>query len=74
MFVLSVFIRVHPWPTEVFRMTDLTGKLVEVGTAETLYTGKLVEINENEVHLESESGWLVIPIERVAFVREKEVD
>lgn len=55
-------------------MTDLIGKLVEVGTTETLYAGKLVEINESEVHLESESGWLVIPIERIAFVREKQAD
>lgn len=55
-------------------MTDLIGKIVEVGTVETLYTGKLIEINENEVHLETDSGWLVIPIERIAFVREKEMD
>lgn len=55
-------------------MIDLIGKIVEVGTVETLYIGKLIEINENEVHLETESGWLVIPIERVAFVREKEAD
>ena len=55
-------------------MQDLVGKIVEVGTVETLYYGKLVEINEDEVHLETESGWLVIPIERVAFVREKDAD
>jgi len=53
---------------------DLIGKIVEVGTVETLYYGKLIEINEDEVHLETESGWLVISIERVAFVREKEED
>jgi hypothetical protein len=51
---------------------DLIGKIVEVGTAETLYVGKLIEINDNEVHLETDSGWLVIPNERIAFVREKE--
>ncbi len=55
-------------------MIDLFGKIVEVGTVETVYYGKLVEINENEVHLETESGWLVIPVERVAYVREKEAD
>ena len=55
-------------------MLDLIGKIVEVGTVETLYYGKLIEINEDEVHLETESGWLVISIERVAFVREKEED
>lgn len=55
-------------------MTDLIGKIVEVVTAETLYVGKLIEINDNEVHLETDSGWLVIPNERIAFVREKEMD
>ena len=55
-------------------MIDLIGKIVEVGTVETLYIGKLIEINENEVHLETESGWLVVPVDRVAFVREKESD
>jgi hypothetical protein len=53
---------------------DLIGKIVEVGTVETLYYGKLIEINENEVHLETESGWIVVPLDRVAFVREKEKD
>ena len=53
-------------------MIDLIGKIVEVGTVETLYVGTLIETNENEVHLETESGWLVIPNERIAFVREKE--
>ena len=55
-------------------MIDLIGKIVEVGTVETLYVGKLIEINENEVHLQTESGWLVILNERIAFVREKETD
>lgn len=55
-------------------MIDLIGKIVEVGTVETLYYGKLIEINENEVHLETESGWLVVPMDRVAFVREREAD
>ena len=55
-------------------MTDLIGKRVEVGTVETIYFGTLVEINENELHLEAESGWLVIPIGRIAYVREREAD
>lgn len=70
----SCIIQVYQGKSEVRCVIDLIGKIVEVGTAETLYLGKLVEINENEVHLESEAGWLVIPIERVAFVREKEAD
>ena len=55
-------------------MFNLIGKIVEVGTVETVYFGKLVEINENEVHLETESGWLVIPVDRIAFLREKDTD
>jgi hypothetical protein len=55
-------------------MTDLIGMLVEVSTGETIYEGKLVEINENEIHIESDSGWVVIPMERVAYVRKKSED
>jgi hypothetical protein len=51
---------------------DLIGKLVIVETAETMYTGKLIEVGEDEVHLESELGWVVIPMERVTSIREKD--
>jgi hypothetical protein len=53
-------------------MNDLIGKLVFVETQETTYSGKLVEIGEEEVYLESEQGWIVIPVERVASIREKD--
>jgi ribosome maturation factor RimP len=53
-------------------MMELIGKTVEVGTVETVYIGKLIEVNDEEVYLESESGWIVIPVDRVAYVREKE--
>ncbi len=49
---------------------DLIGKIVEVVTSETIYTGRLVEISDEEVHLESESGWVTVPIGRVALIRE----
>jgi hypothetical protein len=52
-------------------MRDLIGKTVEVGTLETTYTGCLIEINETETYLQSETGWIVIPIDRIAFIREK---
>jgi len=45
---------------------------VIVETDEMLYEGKLVEIGEDEVHLESELGWVVIPMQRVTSIREKE--
>ncbi len=53
-------------------MIDLIGKYVIVETAETLYEGKLVEIGEDEVHLESDMGWIVIPVDRVNSIREKD--
>lgn len=53
-------------------MIDLIGKIVEIGTVETTYRGRLVEINEEEVHLESDTGWVVVPVDRVAFIREPE--
>jgi len=55
-------------------LVDLVGKVVEVGTVEAMYRGKLIEVNEYEVHLETESGWIVVPVERVAFIREPEED
>lgn len=55
-------------------MLELIGKIVEVGTVEATYAGVLIEVNEYEVHLETESGWIVIPNDRVAYIREKEED
>ena len=53
-------------------MIDLINTVVEVGTVEAIYEGRLVEVNEEELYLESESGWVVVPLERVAYVRKKE--
>lgn len=53
-------------------MIELVGKIVEVLTVETTYIGKLIEIGETEVYIETESGWTVIPVERVISVKEKE--
>ncbi|MCL4475011.1 MAG: hypothetical protein M1508_02120 [Nitrospirae bacterium] len=55
-------------------MIDLLGKYVEVIANEITYTGKLVEIGEEEVFLESESGWVVIPVERVSVIKQREED
>jgi hypothetical protein len=55
-------------------MIALVGKTVEVSTADILYVGKLIEIGEHEVHLETESGWIVIPVESIAFIREKQTE
>jgi len=52
-------------------METLIGKEVEVGVIGLVYAGKLVEVTEAEVHLESETGWLAIPAAQVLFIREK---
>jgi len=52
-------------------MIELVGKIVEVETGDVTYTGKLIEVGEHEVHIESETGWIVIPVEMIAFIREK---
>ncbi|MEW6052628.1 MAG: hypothetical protein AB1552_02410 [Nitrospirota bacterium] len=53
-------------------MDNLTDKFVVVETTDTTYTGRLVEIGEEEVHLESELGWIVIPVEKIFSIREKD--
>ncbi|NWF52264.1 MAG: hypothetical protein HXY47_04200 [Nitrospirae bacterium] len=52
-------------------MIDLIGKNVEIYTVDIIYTGKLVEIGEEEVYIESTNGGIVIPTEKIAGIREK---
>lgn len=53
-------------------MIDLIGKNVEIDTVDIIYTGKLIEVGEDEVYIESSTGCLVIPSEKIAYIREKE--
>ncbi|MDH5202605.1 MAG: hypothetical protein OEZ31_07875 [Nitrospirota bacterium] len=53
-------------------MFDLIGKIVEVQTADMMYVGKLIEIGEVDVHLESESGWVIVPVERIMSIKKKD--
>jgi hypothetical protein len=53
-------------------MVDLVGKIVDVETPDMVYTGKLIEIGEEDVHLESESGWIVVPVDRIINIKEKD--
>ncbi len=53
-------------------MIDLIGKTVVVSSVDGItYTGRLVEIGEEEVHIESEMGWVMIPVDRIASITEK---
>ncbi len=49
-------------------MQELIGKKVRITTGEIEYRGILVEIGEVDIHLEAESGWLVIPVGNVAGI------
>ena len=51
-------------------MQELIDKEVEVTTVETIYRGVLIEISETEVNIRSETGWLVIPLDRVVDIKE----
>ena len=50
-------------------MIELIGKCVEVMALDVMYRGKLVEVDETEVHLETEFGWVIIPVSHIAFIR-----
>ena len=50
-------------------MHELTGKEVEVRTADISYKGVLVEIGETEIHLRAETGWIVVPVEKVVEIK-----
>jgi len=53
-------------------MNHLTGKTVEIEANGITYRGRLVEINETETHLETETGWVVILNDQIAGMREVE--
>ena len=53
-------------------MQHLTGKEVVVHTSETIYRGKLIELGETELYLQSEDGWIVIPVEKIADIKAAE--
>ena len=53
-------------------MNNLVGKIVDVKTADITYTGKLIELGEKEVHLESESGWITIPVDIITSIEERD--
>lgn len=50
-------------------MQELIGKEVEVSAEDILYKGVLIEIGETEMYLLSDSGWIVVPVEKIADVR-----
>ncbi len=55
----------------VVNVINLIGKIVDVETGDMTYTGRLIEVGEDEVQLESKTGWIIIPVEKVVFIKEK---
>jgi len=54
-------------------ITQLIGKQVVVESLMGMtYKGRLVEIGESEVHLEGETGWIVVNVENISSIREAE--
>jgi len=54
-------------------ITRLIGKQVVVESLMGMtYKGRLVEIGESEVHLEGETGWIVVSVENISSIREAE--
>jgi len=53
-------------------MQELTGSEVEVITFETVYRGILIEVGSGEVHLQSEAGWIVVPVEKIVDIKAAE--
>ncbi len=50
-------------------MQELIGSEVEVITYETVYRGILIEIGESDIHLQSDTGWIVVPVDKVVDVK-----
>jgi hypothetical protein len=51
-------------------MIELIGKNVVVEANGIIYRGVLVEINDKEVHLQTEMGWITIPVYNVNNITE----
>jgi hypothetical protein len=53
-------------------VNDLVGKIVDVKTPDMTYTGKLIELGEEDIQLESASGWVTIPVDMIVLITEKD--
>ena len=50
-------------------MHKLINKEVEVMTVDISYKGILVEIGEQDIYLQTETGWTVVPVEKVVDIK-----
>ncbi len=52
-------------------LLDLIGKEVEVSASGITYNGRLIEVSDTEVFIQSEMGWIQIMVSDVTDIREK---
>ena len=50
-------------------LKELERKEVIVYSMGVQYRGTLIEVNESEVYLRTQAGWVTIPMERVSSIR-----
>ncbi len=50
-------------------MQELVGKKVEIKTVDILYRGVLIEIGEKYIHLQAETGWIIVPVKKVVDIK-----
>ncbi len=52
-------------------LAALIGQEVEVTSDGMLYRGRLIEVSETDVFLQSELGWIQLSVEKVTDIRPK---
>lgn len=53
-------------------LNSLIGRMVIVIAADITYRGILVEVSEDSVELQGESGWVTIPVDNINSIREEQ--
>ncbi len=50
-------------------MEELKGKEVEIITADIIYRGILTGATDDEVYIQTDSGWLAVPFDKIADIK-----
>ncbi len=50
-------------------MNSLAGRFVEIYANDIIYKGRLMEMTEDEVYIESEMGCIVIPVDSIGYIK-----
>lgn len=52
-------------------LNALIGRMVIVVAADITYRGVLIEVSEDTVELQGESGWITIPVDNINSITEE---